>query len=109
MHTLFDNPEVAKANRVLARHEVNRKALFAWLRPQMQALYLRRVRELGAADAFVTADDAREIIDADPRYDGLNRNCLGSLFLGGAWIACGFHRSKTPGSHGNRLTKWRMK
>lgn len=105
------NPEIDVRNRVLEAMEANYKPLLDWLRDRMQRLYLDRLCHQGRELAFVTADDARLILDTDPQIPGpdrLCRNFLGQLFRAPGWSTTGqIRRSSTPGSHGNLLMCWR--
>ena len=108
-----ENPERLVADGVLDQHNRYRASLLDWLRGHMRSLYAQRLQSQGRGLAFVTADDARRILDADERVPGpdrLNRNFLGALFVKGAgWEATGeYTHSQTPGSHGNRLCCWRF-
>lgn len=112
---LFDDaapdPEVVIRDAVLDQFECTRAGILDWLRGRMQTLYRQRLAAQGFALAFVTADDARVILDTDPRVPSpkdLNRNFLGKLFLAPGWTWTGqFRRSRTPGSHANLLRCWR--
>ena len=102
-------PEEAARDAALEAHEVNYAQTLAELRQAMRDLYRRR-QALQGSLAYVSADDARVIIDSDPRYANLDcKNFLGSLYRGSKeWKATGQRiKSKTPGSHGNSLCCWR--
>jgi len=107
------NPEDAVARAVLDSLEGRYHSLLEYLRARMAELYRRRLAAQGYDLARVTADDARHILDNDPRVPGsdrLNRNFIGQLFRGGAWESTGeLIKSQTPGSHGNLLRCWRLK
>lgn len=113
--TLFDEIEPPPAqteeairDSVLADLESRNAEILAWLRRRMVVIYRIRCEDVGQSEAFVTADDARAILDADRRFNGLCRNFLGALFRGQTgWVACGWHKSETPGSHANRLMRWK--
>lgn len=113
MTTLFPDPPTEEDARdaALAALEVSRASLLKWLRREMKRLYAQRVIDRGYDRAFVSADDARKILDSDPKVPGpdkLSRNFLGTLFKGEkGWRACGFTKSETPGSHANLLRIWR--
>ena len=62
-------------------------------------------RELGADGSEVWADRVREVM-AERWPDIEPGNWLGALFRGGEWRVVGFVRSKTAGSHGNRLLRY---
>lgn len=104
-------PEELARDEALAGHEIRRASLLRWLRHEMRKLYAERVIERGHDAAFVCADDARQILDAEPRVpppERLNRSFLGTLFKGEkGWRACGFTKSRTAGSHANLLRCWR--
>lgn len=106
-----DNAEVVVRDSVLVQFEVTRAGILTWLRGRMVVLYKQRVYAQGHGLAHVTADDARVLIDTDPRIPGadkLNRNFLGKLFLAPGWKWTGeFVKSRTPGSHANLLKCWR--
>ena len=105
------NPEAVVADRVLEALEGKYKALLEWMRDRMRTLYFQREKSQGRELAFVTADDARLILDTDPNVPGpdrLKRNFMGSLFKAKGWEFTGqMIKSKTPGSHANRLLCWR--
>ena len=89
------------------------RELLNWLRVQMVRLY--RVSKLVEQheEPFVTADDARKILAEAIEAGTVARpkcmNFLGSLFKAPGWVpAGGFIKSKTPGSHANRLVKWKF-
>lgn len=83
-------------------------------RDRMVRLYSQRRAKQGA-DAFVTADDARIILDSDPKYPPptqMNRNFMGQLFMSKTvgkrdWEWNGkYVKSRTPGSHANPVKCW---
>lgn len=98
-------------DRVLDSMEETRRSLLTWLREEMRSLYLRRLESHGRDLAFVTADDARVLLDNAPNVPGpdrLNRNFLGQLFRGEGWEWTGqLYKSKTLNSHANDLRCWR--
>lgn len=66
-------------------------------------------KELAQGGREVCADDVRAVLaERHPDIDGC-LNWMGGLFRGKEWHAVGFVRSSTPGSHGNRIVKWRLK
>ena len=102
-------PEEADRDAALEAHEVNYAQALAELRESMKRLYKWKQTTMGI-NAYVSADDARVILDSDPRYANLDcKNFLGSLYRGSKeWKATGQRiKSKTPGSHGNSLCCWR--
>ena len=120
MSTLFTQQPAPKTFRVLptererGQAEVtrtgerpNHAAILDDLRCQLQAIYERRVIDVGRGRAFVTADDARPLLEARsdcPR----KKNFLGHLFRTGGWEPTGAAMpSSTRGSHGNLLRCWR--
>lgn len=108
------NPEAAIRDRVLDDLNETKASLLAWLRRELKIIYRRRAADSADGSAYVTADDARALLDNDPRVppaEVLNRNFLGSLFKGSdEWESIGdFHKSRTPGSHANLLRRWRLK
>lgn len=111
--TLFDDivesppsSEEQIRDEILADLGERRKEVLDWLRRRLVIIYRFRCEDVGKESAFVTADDARKIIDADERFKGVNKNFLGALFKASGWRAVGFHKSETPGSHANRLMRW---
>lgn len=112
---LAGNPEEQIRDRVLDTLEYSAGQILDELRAAMVKLYLKR-REKQGALAFVTADDARIILETDPKYppaSRLNRNFMGQLFrpLSGQdpdWEWTGeYIKSRTQGSHANPLKCWR--
>ena len=100
--------EEEKRDAVLADLGDRKAELLDWLRKKLVIIYRFRCEDVGRINAYVTADDARRLLDADARFDGMNRNFLGALFKASGWKPTGgFHKSETPGSHANRLIKWR--
>lgn len=56
----------------------------------------------------ISADDVRrrlEVLHPDIEPG----NWLGALFRGKEWQPVGFTKSRTPGSHANRLVLWRLR
>lgn len=93
-------------DEILADLGERRREVLDWLRRRLVVIYKLRCFDVGIANAWVTADDARRIIDADERFSGVNRNFLGALFKVPGWRSVGFHKSETAGSHANRLMRW---
>lgn len=102
------NVEEAARDRVLDLHEFTSAQVLDELRAKMRVLYRKR-RSVQGVDAFVTADDARLILDTDERFAHLtNKNFMGSLFREKGWEKTGrIIKSRTPGSHANELKCWR--
>ncbi len=108
------NPEQVVADAVLDDLAEVRRSLLNHLRARLATLYRQRLAAQGYDLAYVTADDARVLLDTDPRVpppDRLNRNFLGSLFARAPeWEATGeLIKSRTPGSHANLLRCWRLR
>lgn len=113
---LASNPEEDAKDRVLQLHNVIRRRILTRLREAMVKLYKQR-REHQGADAFVTADDARVVLESDPDVPSakeLNRNFMGSLFSMDKtnkkpnWEWTGkYVKSRTAGSNANPLKCWR--
>ncbi len=105
--------EVRAKKEILHRHEEESGHLLNRLREALRLLYLRRVSTVGIDQAYVSADDARDIMRRYPRTYGLpagkTMNALGQLFRAQGWerLAGEKHVSTTPGSHGNEICKWR--
>lgn len=100
--------EADKRDAVLADLADRKSDLLDWLRKKLVIVYRFRCEDVGRVHAFVTADDARRILDADERFDGMGRCFLGALFKAPGWKPTGhFHKSETKGSHANRLLCWR--
>lgn len=106
--------ELDLRDSILDRMEASeaRQVLLERLRGEMRVLFHARdtsvewKRDHGYA--FVTATDARELLESwqdVPPADELNRNFLGALFRVG-WRAIGMQPSGTPGSHGRRELRW---
>ncbi|MBL4701600.1 MAG: hypothetical protein JKX85_10125 [Phycisphaeraceae bacterium] len=108
--TLFDKQEVAKAHQVLDAMELSRGEYLDRIREKLAVLYRSRWVSQGL-EAFVSADDARDILNKMPNVpppSRMNRNFLGQLFRADGWKFTGKTiNSKTPGSHGNLLRCWR--
>lgn len=106
-----DNPEKVVRDEVLDGLESSRSRIIDYLRDRMRTLYARRMAAEGYRLACVTADDARHILDNDPRFPGpqeFNRNFLGCLFREEGWEWTGnLAYSRTPGSHANLIRCWR--
>lgn len=111
--TLFDdlpeaNPEEAAKEAVLSELADSNAAVLDWLRQRLKIIYRIRCYDVGVRQAYVSADDARVILDADPRFNGKCRSFLGALFKAPGWKPTGeYHKSTTPGSHANRLVAWK--
>jgi hypothetical protein len=113
MNDLYaDLPETDKRDRGMALAADTNAEILDWLRVQLVRLYkLNRVVEPG--EAFVTADDARKYLEdaiAAGKFERPNGslNFLGSLFKAPGWETTGgFVKSRTRGSHANRLLKWK--
>jgi len=105
---------------VLQRMKEERAGWLEKMRTELAALYQLRVTEWGLKEAYVTADDARNLMRSYPQRFGLpagaSTNTLGALFLGKEWHAkdgyttggraIAGHTSTTPGSRGNDLVRW---
>ncbi|GMV07394.1 MAG: hypothetical protein AMXMBFR53_36690 [Gemmatimonadota bacterium] len=113
---LFGNaepkPEPVKTAEVLDRMAVERRDWLRYMRTRLVQVFLGRVRDVGRERAYVTTDDAWDLIDAEPTLCGLpagaSPNLLGALFRGWEWQAIDReHVSTREGSHGNLLTRWR--
>ena len=66
-------------------------------------------RELAAGGKQVSADDVRAALaERHPDITG-PFDFMGSCFRGKEWIPIGFTKSRTPGSHSNRLLIYRLK
>jgi hypothetical protein len=103
------NPEEVIRDEILSDLATRNADLLNYLRGRLKVTYRFLVEDVGREFAYVTADDARRILDADRRFDGVCRNFLGALFKGPGWKSTGaFHKSRTPGSHANRLLCWRF-
>lgn len=65
-------------------------------------------KELAGDGRAICADDVRaSMLEHFP--DTVFGNWMGSVFKGPEWVAVGFTKSKTPGSHANLLRTWRLK
>lgn len=72
-----------------------------------------RFRVLGGGYTM-SPDDARVFFERDlrpapPSAEELSRNFLAGVFRSSEWVAVGTYRSGTPGSHGNRLNRYRLR
>ena len=106
---LFSRPEEEKADATLRDFERRDTAWLDALRDELRKLYAARVNRLGEAMAYVTADDARRMMDRDPRLRppaGTSNNALGALFRTQGWEKLGYTKSTTEGSHGNLIAQW---
>lgn len=108
------NPEELVKARVLEDMNKLRRSLLDYLRRAMIDLYLRREASVGRENAYVTADDARLVLEAIPNLpppERLNRNFMGALFreCDGFEPTGSYAKSRTPGSHANNLTCWRVR
>lgn len=74
------------------------------------ALARQVAQELAQGGGEVTGDDVRRVL-AERHPEALEGclNYLGSVWERDKWAPVGFVRSRTPGSHGNRLVQWRLK
>lgn len=117
MNGLFDNlnPEIEARDRGMASAAdvPDNARILDRLRDRMRRLYkIRRLTPMGG-EAYVTADDARIELDAAIERGEFERpqgklNFLGSLFKAPGWeTEGGFIKSRTSGSHANRILKWR--
>lgn len=107
---LFDqrHPEERKRDEILAILAELRRGYLETIRAYVESLYWQR-RRLYGDRAYVTADDARKHFEGLPDIpppDEMSRNFLGCVFKGGGWEAVGFYKSKTEGSHANRVFRW---
>ncbi len=107
---LFDqrHPEERERDEVLARLARIRRGFLRTIRAHVERLYWERWRALGER-AYVTADDARKYFEGLPDVppaDEMSRNFLGCVFKGEGWEAAGFYKSRTKGSHANRVFRW---
>lgn len=107
-------PECAKAVSILDDMAERRRDWLRRMRNALASIYQVRVTKYGEGDprCYVTADDARRLMEQHPRvWDlpaGASPNLLGSLFRSAEWKAIDReHVSSTTGSHGNILTRWR--
>lgn len=104
-----DLEEKAKAQAIEKLQRV-RRGWLTFLRGRLIKLYESRVA-VYPFDAYVTADDARVILESQPDCppaSELNRSFLGALFKTAGWESTGkYITSNTPGSHANRLVCWR--
>lgn len=109
MTGLFD--EEAAKEHGMAVAAVTHAEILNWLRPKLVELY--SFYALGDLDAYVTADDARRLIEDALDTGELKQrpecmNFMGSVFKGGEWEFTGKRvRSRTAGSHGNELRCWK--
>ena len=81
------------------------------LRDELRKVYLRRKNDwpVSWGDPYVTADDARTLMERDPALrppPHRSNNALGSLFLGKNWRRIGDHVSTQSGAHRNRIGRW---
>lgn len=103
------NPEVVARDAALRDLGDRYADTLRWLRKRLEVIYKVRCED-DREGAYVTADDARKIIDAMPEFNGVCRNFLGRLFLAPGWEFTGRRvNSKTKGSHGNELKCWRWR
>lgn len=74
------------------------------------ALARQVARELGADGRAVSGDDVRRVLgERHPETLEGNLNYLGAVWERKVWAPSGFVRSRTAGSHGNRLIAWRLR
>lgn len=114
--TLFPDPPADPAPPPLSEADVAAGVLeyldgeypdvLAWLRRRLVGIYRFRVAADGRDNAYVTADDGRRILPRCPYPVPECKNFCGAIFKAKGWRAVGFHKSETPGSHGNRLMRW---
>lgn len=106
-----ENVELVIRDEILADLAALRRSILDWLHPRIVRLYRQRLAAQGYERAYVCADDLRIILDADPRIpppERLNRNFLGSFWRTPGWRPLGATvKSRTPGSHANKLECWR--
>lgn len=104
------NPEEVVRDQVLDQMEES----------ELRAYYLELIRErmrerwqwlstVSPGEAFVTPDDARIYFErlCPPPPGELSRNFLGCVFRGEEWEFAGTYKSRTSGSHANRLNRYR--
>lgn len=103
--------EQDKKEKALAAMEDSelRRYLLTRARKFARRLYRDREQRHGD-DAYVCADDVRRHLEDHYEIpDGLSRNFLGQVFRTEAWETDGSTvQSNTPGSHSNRILKWRL-
>ena len=115
---LFDDPpdnpepppksEAEIAADVLAHLEREHGPLLGRLRCGLVRIYRFRLADVGYGNAFVTADDARRLLDGYRGDKPACNNFLGTLFKAPGWQFTGQRwKSRTPGSHANELKCWR--
>lgn len=83
------------------------------VREEMVRRAHRRFAALGGGYSL-SPDVARAFFEkqmqpAPPPPEELSRNFLALVFRGPEWVAVGTYRSTTPGSHGNRLNRYRLR
>ena len=84
------------------------KALAASANYRNVELARQIARELCAGGREICADDVR--VEMTKRFpDTVYGNWCGSIFKGDDFIATGFTKSKTKGSHANLLRTWTLK
>ena len=105
--------EASGGELTLSEVEVGERVLDAMEATALRAHYLDLVRAhmvtLDTGYYPVTPDDARAYFESLDPPPTMSRNFLACVFRDGQWEACGTYRSKTPGSHGNRLNQYRLK
>lgn len=97
-----------RARRSPASMEEARAHYLELVRAEMRRRAESRFRALGGGYSL-SPDLARsffESLDPPPPPD-LSRNFLACVFRGREWVPVGTYRSTTPGSHGNRLQRYR--
>jgi hypothetical protein len=128
-----DEPTTSLEDQRIAREEQARRDVLrrmkdqraAWLdtmRAELAKVFEYRVLAWYPDEAYVTADDARNLMRAYPERfalpAGASMNTLGALFLTKEWApldttpggrAVATHISTTPGSKGNHLVRWALR
>lgn len=105
---LFGPEEEAK-NEALDTFERETGEWLSRLRDEMRKVYDYRVNTKGYRFAYVTADDARRLMQHRPDFRppaGVSMNATGALFRTNGWKVVGYTKSVTKGSHGNRIARW---
>ena len=95
--------------------EARDRALEAMEASELRQHYLeiirKEMRRRAEAGLTATPDDARAFFESldPPPPELLSRNFLGCTFRTGEWEVVGTYRSRTAGSHANRLNRYRLR
>lgn len=106
------NPEEQAKEHILAVLQDLRQQYIEEIRHEMIDRSVRRLGTRFEDRSIVTPDEAREYFEKHmdpPPASELSRNFLAGVFRGRGWETVGMMKSRTKGSHANRLFAYRWR